>query len=476
VASQVAGDIDNGVRKESPMKPSDMLHQMCHSLLATTDVKALCNARGLATEATKLPGILETLYLSSQGVSDVLKSLDPGEIVLLHLLKKSNVAKPISFFSRKYGIDGSYGTFNQRFKTTFAKVKERLIRSGVLLWAEVRQSASAQQSKLERSRFLLPVEFHGDLPPLIAAPRKFDGGGNWKPNVARDRFIAELFRTGKRNSDELMVRVEANELQLNGQRFESAQLIVWQKSSWKDAVQNGKMKGFNGVNSMPPSEAAFFILSDLADGCWADAEQLAGLLQICCGKKVDVDAICEAGWEWGLLARRKTNGRFWYRLVPEQPHIAPHQYLTPIEKDGCVSVDLSAIPLNLLAQIAAIADQRLSPGESHSLLITPNFVKLGNADDTLLASAAVQWLVQHTPAFAETYVVLCERRGKTILHEGVTIARVSDLSLKVAIEKALGSNVVSLKNEFIAFPHGFLASVQRVVKKSGFVVKEVTAK
>ncbi|MDP7304759.1 MAG: hypothetical protein QGG09_16760, partial [Pirellulaceae bacterium] len=111
-----------------------------------------------------------------------------------------------------------------------------------------------------------------------------------------------------------------------------------------------------------------------------------------------------------------------------------------------------------------------------SLLLTPNFVKLGRADDNLLATEAVQWLVEHTQPFAEAYVALSERRGKTILHEGVTIARVSDLSLKVAIEKALGRNVVSLKNDFIAFPLGFFPDVQRVVKKSGHVVKEVAAK
>jgi hypothetical protein len=50
------------------------------------------------------------------------------------------------------------------------------------------------------------------------------------------------------------------------------------------------------------------------------------------------------------------------------------------------------------------------------------------------------------------------------------------LSLKVAIEKVLGANLVSLKNDFVAFPCGLLDDVQRVVKKSGHVVKEVAAK
>jgi hypothetical protein len=185
------------------MKPLDMLHQMCHSLLATTDVRALCKARGLASEAAKSPGILETLFLSSQGVSDVLNSLDSSEVALLHLLRFSNAPVKISFFARAYGDKGTYGTFNQRFQDTFAKVKQRLIRGGVLLWAEERQNSSTQQSKLKRSQFTLPVEFYGHLPPLIASTRAFDGHGNWKPNVACNKLIADLGRTRKKADDRI---------------------------------------------------------------------------------------------------------------------------------------------------------------------------------------------------------------------------------------------------------------------------------
>ena len=123
----------------------------------------------------------------------------------------------------------------------------------------------------------------------------------------------------------------------------------------------------------------------------------------------------------------------------------------------------------------AISDQRAGDRDS-TLLLTPNFVKLGRANDELLTSEAVQWLVEQTQAFAEAYVNLSERRGKTILHESLYVARVSDLSLKVSIEKALGDNLVSLKNDFVAFPRGLLDDVRRVVKKSGHVVKEVAAK
>ncbi len=125
------------------MKPSDMLHQMCHALLAKTDVKALCQTRDLSPQAVSAPGILETLFLSQPGLSDVFNTLESNEIALLHLLKSAKEPVDIAFFSRAYGGGGHrYGTFNQRYEKTFAKVKTRLIRGGVLLWAEAGQNLS----------------------------------------------------------------------------------------------------------------------------------------------------------------------------------------------------------------------------------------------------------------------------------------------------------------------------------------------
>jgi len=455
------------------MKPSDMLHKMCHLVLAGTDVKAICKARGLPPEAAKSRGILETLFLSSQGLADAFESLDSKEIALLHLLKNANAPVDVSFFSRVYGGKHSYGTFNQRFQSCFAKVKQRLIRNGVLLSAEAPQNAWEKKSKMERWRFALPVEFHEHLPPLLPSPRQFDGDGNWQPNVVRDRLIAGLSRSQK-GADKEDFQIDGGELQLNGKRFEAAKLTGWQLSGWKQSIRRGKKSGAKDAYSQSPAEAALCILAELADGHWADAEQLAEPLRVFCGKKVDVDSVCQAGWEWGLLAKRQTEGKNWYRPAPHSAHVAPHHYLTA-HADGCVTADLTTIPFEALEQIVAISDQRLSPA-GNALLLTPNFVKLGRAHDRTLEAESVQWLVEQTQPFAETFVTLTERRGKTILHENLLIARVSDLSLKVAIEKALGNNLVSLKNDFVAFPYDSLKDVERVVKKSGHVVKEVAAK
>ena len=455
------------------MKPADMLHQMCHVVLAGTDVKAVCKARGFPPQATSSRGVLETLFLSSQGLSQAFDSLDRNEIALLHLLKNTGPVD-VAFFARAYGGKNSYGTFSQRFQTVFTKVKQRLVRCGLLLLAEASLRAGEKTSKMERWRFALPVEFCEHLPTLIQSPIQLEGEGTWKPNVVRDQINADLGRSRKM-AENAVFQIQEGELCLGDQRFEAKKLAGWQQSCWRKALRGGKKAGPKDSYSKQPHEAALCILSDLPDGHWADADQLAEPLRIFCGKKVDSKAVCDAGVEWGLLAQHRPDGKPCYRLAPNRPEPAPVHYLSAAGQSDCVAVDLTTVPFDALESIVAISDQRMNSVIKSTLLVTPNFVKLGRAEDDLLAAEPVQWLVEHTQPFAEAYVSLSERRGKTILHENVCIARVSDLTLKVAIEKALGSKLVSLKNDFIAFPEGSLDEVRRVVKKSGHVVKEVSA-
>ncbi len=457
------------------MKPTDMLHQMCHTVFAGTDVKAVCKARGFPSQAASSRGVLETLFLSSQGLGKVFDSLERKEIALLHLLKTTGPVD-VSFFGRVYSGSYSNGTFSQRFQTAFTKAKQRLVRNGVLLLAAESQPISEKTSKMERWRFSLPAEFHEHLPPLIQSPRQLTGEGTWNSNVGRDQLIADLGRSRKSSADAVF-QIQEGQLHLSGERFEAKKLAGWQQSGWNQAVRGGKGSNTKDSYSKRPDEAVLCILAELPDRHWADAEQLAEPMQVFCGKKkMDSAAVCDSGVEWGLLASHRADGKPAYRLAPNQPDPVPHDYLTADGPGGSVVVDLTTVPFAALENIVAVSDQRVDSVRKSTLLITPNFVKLGRADDNLLAAEPVAWLVEHTQPFAEAYVALGERRGKTILHENVCVARISDLSLKVAVEKALGSNLVSLQNDFIAFPKGSLGEVRRVVKKSGHVVKEVSAK
>src|SRR5205807_4659124 len=153
-----------------------------------------------------------------------------------------------------------------------------------------------------------------------------------------------------------------------------------------------------------------------------------------------------------FLARQETESRKWYRLAPPSATAAapPDRYLA-VSGDE-VSVDLDAVPFEALETLVLMSDQRPVPGGQPLLLVTPNLVKLGRTADTVAALPLIDWLQKNAPAFHQAFETVRQRRGKTILHENLSVARVSDLSLKVALEKALGKRIVQLGEEFVAFP------------------------
>ena len=82
------------------MNQTEMLHQMCHEVLAEADVKAICKNRGLPNQAASSRPMLETLFLSDAGVAVAMRTLDRTEIALLHLLRSQDKPVDVAFFSR----------------------------------------------------------------------------------------------------------------------------------------------------------------------------------------------------------------------------------------------------------------------------------------------------------------------------------------------------------------------------------------
>lgn len=220
--------------------------------------------------------------------------------------------------------------------------------------------------------------------------------------------------------------------------------------------------------------AVAHILSGLDTGLWSDTEALVTPLEIFCGFKAERGSICESGWRWGLLARQEADGQMWYRLAPQAAatDVLPDRYLA-VGGDGNLTVDLETLPPEALEVLVRISDQRPVPGGRPLLVITPNLIKLGRAADTIASLPLADWLQKKSPPFHQAFETVRQRRGKTILHENLSVARVGDLSLKVALGKALGSRVVALGEDYIAFPREAVADVQRIVAKMGHVVKEV---
>ena len=111
------------------MNQTEMLHQMCHEVLAEADVRAICKNRGLPNQAASSRSMLETLFLSDAGVAVAMHTLDRTEIALLHLLRSQDKPVDVAFFSRLDPAQSerwSHGTFTQRFQGVFSRVKDRM--------------------------------------------------------------------------------------------------------------------------------------------------------------------------------------------------------------------------------------------------------------------------------------------------------------------------------------------------------------
>src|SRR5262249_30118709 len=117
---------------------TEMLHQMCHEVLAEVDIRAICKNRGLPNQAASSRPMLESVFLSDTGVAVAMRALERTEIGLLHLLRGQDEPVDVSFFRRldpSQSKGWSYGTFSQRFQGVFTRVKDRLVRGGILLLA-----------------------------------------------------------------------------------------------------------------------------------------------------------------------------------------------------------------------------------------------------------------------------------------------------------------------------------------------------
>jgi hypothetical protein len=468
---------------------SEMLHQMCHEVLSQSDVKAICKARGLPPQAASSRGVLESLFESDTGLAAAFGSFEREEVALLHLLRAVDKPVDVTFFRR---LDPTktgrfrYGTFTQFYQSVFAKVKERLVRSGVLLQALGPDVIWSKKSQMERWMFALPAQFAPHLPPLIESPRRLAGEGDWRSDVARTKLKTAVSQSAKAEAEKEKLEIVDRELRWGGQPFRAEHLLNWQKRRWHAETFPKKQAEHKEPYALTPSDAVLHILGGLETGVWSDAEGLAVPLEIFCGAKTDGQAVCESGWRWGCLARQEVDGAVWYRVGPQfsavrvgtesQPteeDVPLHGYLD-VTADGTTIVDLDAVPFESLEQLVAISDQRPAPSGRPGLLLTPNLIKLGRAADKVLPLPLVDWLQKNSPAFRQAIETLRQRRGKTILHENLAVARVSDLALKVTIEKALGDRLVALGEEYIAFPDALIDEVTRVVTKSGHVVKEVS--
>lgn len=448
------------------------LHQMCHNLLSQADINAIGKARGFTATELSSRAALENYYLSPIGVSQAMSKLTPDEVAQLHLLHLRQRPAAVDLFERLYpsGRSTSYWTYSQRYQPVFKEVRDRLVRRGLLIMG---QDALSGETKMAQWRFVFPPEFLPYLPsPLQTA--QLAGPGDVQRDVPRAKVLA-LLGQSKAPGPTLpgyTLKLENGRLLTDQRPFRAADLIEWQKAAWQTLLPARPQEKFTQTPSqdVPLLDALTYWLRRLPPDEWIAPDHLDAPLTLFIGYPAKSEHLCHLGWQWGYLARQKGNGRYHYRLADldptDEPAPAPDAYLTVVN-DHTVRVNLHTIPYLALEQLNRIAYFTLTD----ELCAVPSLVRTGEAI-SLRSTPLVQWLIQHTPAFAGAWQTAQKRWGKQIIHHNLLVACVTDLTLRIQLERGLKSDeFLVLSDEYIAFPPKAINKVKRIVEQAGHVIK-----
>jgi hypothetical protein len=281
--------------------------------------------------------------------------------------------------------------------------------------------------------------------------------------------------SAKAGSEEGRWRLAEGELLFGGQPFRVERLDAWRARRFEVAV------GYTNKalpKALLPVPLLLYALSRLRQDEWlAPGEVLSLWKMVLAGAKApEPQAVCEAGFQWACLEKAEQEGASYYRL-PQQADAeaaSPPEAFLDVRDAARVRICLEHTPLSALARLGEISRLEAAGGE---LWARPNLLRISHAPDQALVDPVVCWLREHHPAFRSTMETLKERRGKVMLHENLLVARVSDLGLKVMLEKKFGGpgQLVALDAGFVAFPTGLLPELASWMKKSGHVIKSTHA-
>ena len=474
------------------MDTPKMLAEMCQHILSDTDIKAICKIRGLSARGASQRTVLENYLLSDIGLDAAFGSLKREEITLLHLLKLEGKVVDIRFFEPLSPKKQSrYGTFTQRYTPVFKIVQSALIRKGILLIA----TAPGTATKMERWRFRFPRELEPFLPPIFPITKPFSVNGNVNHAALRRRITVILeYRRRPTLSDRRGYPVTLNngELSIGNRPFSVSALLGWQQSQWQHSVWSARQAKSQRADTKvtiltvedleakeierkPFPPLLSYAFSWLGAKEWVAPEELSTLLRLFYHGATPPlsEEICDVGWQLGCLAKHSIQGKDYYRLAPPPTETDDDagRFLS-VSSESTLTVDLETIPYHSLEYLAKMAELKVSGSR---LIALPHTLKMGRASEALWQHPLTGWLKKHSKVFREAIETIETRRGKQIIHTHLLLARVRDLSLKVELQKVFSDpgQLVLLPNDFIAFPKELLGDVQRLIGKSGYVVKTI---
>jgi hypothetical protein len=442
-----------------------------HAALTVGDLKAVCSARGFAPEAVGSSALFARDFLSDLGLERVMKALTLSERCALNLLYLAGKPSNVAVFAPAYSDRSAarlWGTFNQVYRPVFAKVKQSLVRTGVVAMTLTSDVLSGK-SVLERYEFCVPAAFAPFLPLPFESVEEHPGPGEFNVKALR----GPLTRLLDGPDDSGSIGIIDGVLTIDGKPFGLGELRRSRVKSWRKALG----KAVKHDDALSVAECVGLAVGRLAPCQWVAHEQLDEILRFLDPKHspAETRTMCENGWECGCLSRMRVGDSILYGPPPALTATGadPASYLSTSPQGGC-TVDVEKIPIDDLETVAKISRASIDGGR---LVLSPDTPRIGRHSCDVEKTAVGAWLRDRAPAYADAFDLVKRRAGRTILHSNLLIARVGDLSLRVKLKQSLGNdpaNFVELHGDYVAFPRDSFEGVRRIVTKAGFAVKLIS--
>ncbi len=457
--------------------------------LTATNKNKIFRARKFPRNIMENFDLFKTYFLSGEGLSNVIRTLSEKEIALLHILHFNKWITDASVFEAAYvplpkyekNYYRGYQTFTQRYAPVIKTIQTNLVQKGLLVQYE---APFGGNSKAERQRFMFPSAFAAYLPAPFSNLKTLNGTGVFTDENIRKKLLNAIQRTSAKTKNTISLQ-QNGKLHINKESFNLKALEQIKLHSWKQSDGALIMVTQFMDEGEIFSDFILYYLKQLPKDQWITPNSLNVLLTLWDDPKrrnersskksylsrCNANQWCEAGWKSGFFQKKQEKNTAYYRLEDEQTVETDFGRYLKLDEKEMVSVDLKSIPFPVLSVLAQIAC--FLPDSSHLAPLEPDLINISDIPSKVWEHPLIQWLEANASKFKEAFNYFRKNYGNEIIHENLLVAKITDLSLRVLVEKGLQKKhqVVVLSDEFIAFPKSALSIVERIVQKSGNAIK-----
>ena len=443
-----------------------------YELLPTTDIKTICKNRKLPINQHINADTFGNFFRSSVGVDYVISQLSPEEVAAL-LLIKADEGLDSSNFAMIYPGD-TYGTFTQKYQTTYKSVMHNFVKKGILIVDDT----GFGDSKLERIRFTFPGEFKSKLPAPFSQIIEGHYEAETSDVILRNK-INKIYN-GQPANIKSNLYIENGLLKFNSEIFKLAALDKWRKDSLEQYIikEYRNSEEYNGRNTFWKQIDIVKVLLDafarLKNNQFVSSEGINSIFKIIYDDPhgINLEGILSKIAELGFLSKITLDNKNYYQYKDnlEADTIQAEDYLI-LDHDR-FTVILNKISYKALEQLSFSCSFTI---EDKKIYITPDLSRLVQIYHTFKNTDLCKFLKKNSKLLNHKINEIEQKHGKVLLHSNLLIAKINDFKLQAALTKAYtnSSNVIFLPNDYIAFTKEERVNIESLVTKSGFAIKKL---